>query len=171
MISHEAWKLELNYPCFNYVLSDYSFYGILLCDLDCKVSRPPNLSDKLILKILLFSWITVRDVNANQACFVESGLQQHSLINLYGLWMLYQLISRIPCQLFSTEVWLGHIMTGVNLSTPTLVLMIFSTWVISSQVLQLGEFSHLQDFYCLCSCSVWNPWWYLYLYLGVTSSK
>lgn len=53
--------------------------------------------------------------------------------------MLYQLISQIPCRLFSTEVWLGHIMTGVNLSIPILVPMIFSTWVISLEVLQAGE--------------------------------
>lgn len=77
--------------------------------------------------------------------------------------MLHQLVSQIPCHLFSTEVWLGHIMTGVNLSTPTPVPTIFSTWVISLEVLQIGEFSHLYNFCCLCTHSVRNLRWYLCL--------
>jgi hypothetical protein len=41
---------------------------------------------------------------------------------------------------------IGALMTGADLSAPTLVPMIFSTWVISLEILQTGAFSHLYKF-------------------------
>lgn len=58
---------------------------------------------------------------------------------------------------------IGALMTGADLSAPTLVPMIFSTWVISLEILQTGAFSHLYNFCCLCAHSVRNLRWYLCL--------
>jgi hypothetical protein len=68
-----------------------------------------------------------------------TDLQHHLFINHYGLWMLYLLISQIHCPSFLTEVWLGYIMTGVNLSIHTHGLTIFFTWVISWGPLREGK--------------------------------
>lgn len=74
-----------------------------------------------------------------QRCFLKPDLRHHSVIDLYGSWTLYPSISQILCLSFSTEVWLGYIMTGVNLLIHIHGPMIFFTWVISFRASQIGK--------------------------------
>jgi hypothetical protein len=59
MISHEALNLELNYPCFNDVLSGYSFMGFYYV---IWIAKSADLTDT---KDLTFSWIHV-DLHSNE---------------------------------------------------------------------------------------------------------